>query len=366
MMRSRQIALYRVFALILLLSTAVACDGPATPTPAPATGTPVPAATTPAPASPTSTRPAPSATPPGYPVASATPGGYPAPSATPPGYPAPDDSPSFAIDGQAAALYFPFVARYRYCQAYDRVGVAWYAPSRDGLQLADMCAAQWYNAVRSYAAGVQPGQWPVYWSIYRPDGGTYLDLLATIPDYRKYTGQVVVLNEPDNVDQANLTARQAAQELVRVAELMPEACLVWPNVILPRSLDYLRQALAELDAIDGLQHICAIGVHFYASEAVDVDTRLAQLQPVLDAWGIDAPVDVTEMGVFGDFTDPAGALELWTLQALRHPRVRYVFGYTLRGCQSALCWEESPGYLTDIGHAWLRGVRAWADGQEGN
>lgn len=356
-----------LYPFILLLVLA-ACDGPGTPTPAPSTATAEPATTTPTATASRPVTPSPEpAT--GTPAPSATPAptSYPMQTATPAPYVGPIDADlDFSIGGSGRlALYFPVVGSPRYCDVYENIGVAWYQRRGSGLSAADVCAAQWYNSRNSYEGGMEPGEWMIYWSIFRPDGSLYEDLLRTLPGYETYEGNVIVLNEPDNGVQADLPALQAALELRKVHAIMPEACLVWPNVILGQSIGYLDEALGHLEELGGLGDLCALGVHIYLGDDSSATDRLRQAEQLLEKYGLGIPIDVTEFGVHPSLADPVGTMEQWTYEILRYDRVRYTFGYTIRGCaDGAFCWEQGTGRLSDVGRAWIAGIDAWQKGAE--
>lgn len=332
----RRAGVFSLFAILIALIFLSGCERPVDPTPTPVDPTPT---TTPDP----------------YPVGTPTPGPYPEPSPTPDPYTITDPDVSFGIP-TFTDLYFPIVGRdqWQACDTdeagqIDR-GIAW-LPGRHERAVTDWCAYWYYNSARN-VENYEPGQLAMLWS-NRIGDVELAERIADVGDCRP----VLVLNEPNLHEQANLSLGDATEAIVNYDRMLPCSELVIGNVFVRGSngegLDYLDELVRRTRNVEAR----AIGVHFYfAADGQDLGPLVDEVcgivlkhRPVCNLW-------VTEFGVH-DQPNQYDNMRCWSAQLLAHPNIERVFAYTVDGAQNAVPFLDNKGKITPVGSGWLDGVR---------
>jgi hypothetical protein len=201
-----------------------------------------------------------------------------------------------------------------------RYGVAGFPKTQqDADEFGAVCSNWWYEHDSAVVCAFVP--------MIRPLG---IDGATISADY---TGDLMVLNEPNYAGQDTMSACDAAAFVGRARALWPDANIIAPNVSQENAAAYL-QAFADCG---GMEHVDAVGVHYYAWSG----SWRGELAAVMDtAAGYDRPIWVTEFGVM------VGAGIVSAEFCTVHTTVRDTFDRY--GVHTAL-WFAPYGYVPDGG-----------------
>lgn len=216
---------------------------------------------------------------------------------------------------------------YDYAGARDNKGVAWQDNNRPFL--ANRLGVQyWYNA-SSHRYVANGRSLPMI----RPHNAD--DVIATLGV--DYDGYLLILNEPEQAGQDNITPRQAVSFVNEVHRQLPYASLVGPNIT-PDGFEWLAKYLEIGRPFD------VLGIHIYQDSPCSLSACIDALCDTM----MPCRVWVTEVGS----TDPAQFSE-YLSELESDSRVERIFVYTaINGCCDKQFDLIVDGEVTKIGRIW--------------
>lgn len=184
--------------------------------------------------------------------------------------------------------------------------------------------------------------------------------------YSGWTGYVLFANEPTNPPEHGgswLTAEQTAAQAAQINACAPGAKLVGPNhhpTLNVSPADWMTRFWASYEAYGGDPGaIVANGFHIYPNTAMPgmspakmIDHFYNVLLPpgrlrTLPLW-------ITETGWKNNWSSPYEHSMKWFNETIAHPRVDYVFGYSIvdYGQNMGFVVPGTQAYYTAVGRGW--------------
>lgn len=180
-----------------------------------------------------------------------------------------------------------------------------------------------------------PGKVPMLFGVRSPSGNwdPVAQFYNDIP--RNYGGELILINEPDLEEQANMTPREVADLMQVIAGDFPNAKLVVGNVS-QRDISLGCPWLTEFLTLIGPDlraRIWRIGWHWYDydPERRDLNYAVETVYGVLAELGLEHLKSwVTEMGCKRSYPGYLQRFALWWQQALVEDRIELVFAFANR------------------------------------
>lgn len=234
-----------------------------------------------------------------------------------------------------------------------QIGMAWSPGALVDRARRDFCAPRYFHSASDTARWYNDGGIPVI----RPDA--YIQQLARLMA-DGYSGDVLLLNEPDRPDQDNVPPEEAARLYAVVVLNLPAARVVAPNAI---DLAYLDAFLAAVGS--SWRQTDAIGIHIYQPGDPPRPVTwpaawYARAHDVMVAHGIKSALWVSEVGPSNAWQ--ADDLARYYRELLDGP-AEWIFiytphcgGYNAHACRRNLYTTADGDALTASGRALQRAM----------
>lgn len=186
-------------------------------------------------------------------------------------------------------VYLPIIKRER---AGALRGLAMAPPASDAALLDISWRYNWWHITDKFP-GAQGEFVPMLW--------------YGLPDKRlpaDYAGPLLVMNEPDNIKQLNISPQEAAERMITLRAAYPQAQIVAP-ACLSYNIDWLGRFY------DCGQHPDVWAFHAYVEGPYNADAIIGQLERMHQRSGGNAWI--TEFGVMDGNLDQFKALVSWML-----------------------------------------------------